>query len=454
MTDVAEGVGAPSEQMVDIGSLRSRSAAEGVSTRRPITVPADRYTSAAFAELEVERMWPRVWLLATTLDSLPNRGDHVEFVIGRLSAIVLRDDEGRLRAFQNVCMHRGVELCHGSGEGFTELRCGYHRWCWSLDGQLKEIPSRRDFGVIDSDEYGLRPLAVDTWGPMVFVNFDADAVPLAEYLGGAVADAAPIGIDDFRCRFQVSVPVPANWKTAADGFSETYHVQGLHPELLRVYDDLDADQVAWPHSSRSRQPYGRPSPRIHPTPSDDEVWAAFAAVFSSRVGLDANDPGPAPELTEGETLLDAMAAQLRSTHSHLDLSAFSNEALMMLDQYNIFPNITVLMYPDLLSVLRSRPGATPDECVLDAFQFERRPAADDSPRTKPLCVDLPIEQASLGLVLDQDLELLTHAQRGLHQPGFTRLTLAQEEIRVLNTHRNLEHYLGIEPSEIEGDHPL
>ena len=122
--------------------------------------------------------------------------------------------------------------------------------------------------------------------------------------------------------------------------------------------------------------------------------------------------------------------------------------------YNIFPNITVLMYPDLLSVLRSRPGATPDECVLDAFQFERRPAADDSPRTKPLCVDLPIEQASLGLVLDQDLELLTHAQRGLHQPGFTRLTLAQEEIRVLNTHRNLEHYLGIEPSEIEGDHPL
>ena len=57
-------------------------------------------------------------------------------------------------------------------------------------------------------------------------------------------------------------------------------------------------------------------------------------------------------------------------------------------------------------------------------------------------------------MLDQDLELLTHAQRGLHQPGFTRLTLAQEEIRVLNTHRNLEHYLGIEPSEIEGDHPL
>jgi hypothetical protein len=69
-------------------------------------------------------------------------------------------------------------------------------------------------------------------------------------------------------------------------------------------------------------------------------------------------------------------------------------------------------------------------------------------------VDVPLGEASFGLVLDQDFALLRHAQRGLHQPGFTRLTLAQEEIRVVNTHRNLERYLGIDPSEIEGDHPF
>jgi len=456
MTDIAARPNSDEGTYVDIGSLRSRSENAGVSDRRPITVPADRYISAEFAALENERMWPKVWQLATTLDSVPKPGDFVEFTVGRLSAIVLRDQSGTLRAFQNVCLHRGIELCHGSGEGLTELRCQYHRWCWSLDGALKEIPSRRDFGVVDNDEYGLRALSIDTWGPLVFVNFDADAMPLANYLGGAPADAAHQDLDDFRCRFQITVPVPANWKTTADGFSETLHVQGLHPELLQIYDDLDSDQVAWDHAARSRQPYGRPSPRIRPTPSDQEVWNAYAAVFSSRVGLDPADPGEVPPIGEGQSLLSVMADQLRAARAAqgIDLDRFTDEQLMTLDQYNIFPNITVLVFPDLLSVLRSRPGDSPDECFLDAFQFDRVNPGDDSERTKPLCVDVPLGEASFGVVLDQDFALLRHAQRGLHQPGFTRLTLAQEEIRVVNTHRNLERYLGIEPSEIEGDHPF
>ncbi|NCY15354.1 MAG: Rieske (2Fe-2S) protein [Actinobacteria bacterium] len=198
MTDIAARPGAEEGTVVDIGSLRSRSENAGVSERRPITVPADRYISAEFAARENEHMWPRVWQLATTLDSVAEPGDFVEFTVGRLSAIVLRDQHGVLRAFQNVCLHRGIELCHGSGEGLTELRCQYHRWCWNLDGALKEIPSRRDFGVIDNEEYGLRALAVDTWGPLVFVNFDPEAMSLAEYLGGAPADAAHQGLEDLE----------------------------------------------------------------------------------------------------------------------------------------------------------------------------------------------------------------------------------------------------------------
>ncbi|MBU6329664.1 MAG: aromatic ring-hydroxylating dioxygenase subunit alpha [Acidobacteria bacterium] len=456
MSDITARKVAEEGTAVDIGSLRSRSEQQGVSDRRPITVPADRYTSAAFAALEAERMWPRVWQLATTLDAVARPGDVTEFTVGRLSAIVLRDQQGVLRAFQNVCLHRGIELCHGSVRGLTELRCQYHRWCWNLDGDLKEIPSRRDFGVVDNEAYALRALAVDTWGPLVFVNFDPEAMPLAEYLGGAPADAAHQGLDDFRCRVQVTVPVPANWKTTADGFSETLHVQGLHPELLHIYDDLDSDQVVWTHAARSRQPYGRPSPRLRPTPSDQEIWNAFAAVFSSRVGLDPADPGPVPTVDEQHPLLSVMATQLRAARAAagLDLDRFSDEALMTLDQYNIFPNITVLVFPDLLSVLRARPGDSPDECFLDAFQFDRVAPGDDTERTPPLCVELPLGEASFGLVLDQDFALLRHAQRGLHQPGLTRITLAQEEVRVLNTHRNLERYLGIDPSEIEGDHLL
>jgi len=171
MTDLTEPTEVP---IKDIGTLRSRAAGSGPTTRRPITVPVERYYSPDFAALEEERMWPRVWQMATTIDAVCDPGDWVEFSVGKLSAIILRDEDGTLRAFQNVCMHRGIELCTGSGTGRTELRCGFHRWCWNLDGSLSEIPSRRDFGVIDNDAYGLRPVLVDTWGPLVFINFERD----------------------------------------------------------------------------------------------------------------------------------------------------------------------------------------------------------------------------------------------------------------------------------------
>ncbi len=435
----------------DIGTLRSRAEGSGPTTRRPITIPAERYYSPEFAAREAESMWPRVWQMATTVDMVANPGDWVEFRCGQLSAIILRDQDGVLRAHQNVCMHRGIELCSGSGSDLSELRCVFHRWCWNLDGSLSEIPSRRDFGVIENDAYRLPPVLVDTWGPMVFVNFDPDAMSLAEYLGGAPADAAIFGLDEFHCRYEISVKVPSNWKTAADGFSETYHVQGIHPELLKVFADLDNHQMFWPHVGASHQLYGVPSPRIRPEPTDDEVWRAFVSVYSARAGVSADDPGPAPVSATGGTLFDAMAERIRDAQAAkgVDLSAFSNTEIMSMHQYNAFPNITVLMHPDLLSVLRTRPGDHPDECWLDMFQFER--AGSLTVRTKPMKLEMPLDAMSFGTVFNQDFDMLRTAQRGMHQPGFTRVTLSREEGRILNNHLALERYLGISPSEIEGD---
>lgn len=437
----------------EIGTLRTRSEGSGPTARRPITIPASRYTSPEFAAVESERVWPRVWQMATTLDMVAQPGDWVEFSVDRLSCIILRDETGTLRAFQNVCMHRGVELCSGNGSDLSELRCVFHRWCWNLDGSLAEVPSRRDFGVIDNDAYALPKVLVDTWGPLVFVNFDTDAMPLAEYLGGAPADAARYGIEDFHGTYEISVLVPSNWKTAADGFSETYHVQGLHPELLVVLDDLDTPQVFWDNVGRSHQQYGVPSPRIRPEPSDDEVWRAFASVYGMRAGLDANDPGPVPPIPEGSSLLEVMGECVRRCQADkgVDLSAYSAVEIMAMDQYNVFPNITVLFHPDLLSVLRTRPGTTPDECWLDIFQFERRGAA--TPRTKPMKVEVPIDSMAFGTVFNQDFDMLRTAQRGLHQPGFTRITISQEESRILNNQLALERWCGISPSEIDGDLP-
>jgi phenylpropionate dioxygenase-like ring-hydroxylating dioxygenase large terminal subunit len=153
----------------------------------------------------------------------------------------------------------------GEGSGLTELRCGYHRWCWNLEGALKEVPSRKGFGAFRNEELPLIPVQVGAWGPLVFVNLDLDAEPLDEFLEGVPADAPWLGLADFHCTYDVSMPMPCNWKTVIDGFSETYHVQGIHREMLpcRIAVSLSrlGHEIAhintWGLASSQRFPHAR-----------------------------------------------------------------------------------------------------------------------------------------------------------------------------------------------------
>jgi nitrite reductase/ring-hydroxylating ferredoxin subunit len=427
---------------------------ERESKREPITVPAHRYISAEFAQREHDELWPRVWQLACTVDHVANPGDFYDYQVGLLSVLIVRGDDGVLRAFQNVCLHRGNELCSGSGSDLSEIRCQYHRWCWDLRGHLREVPSRRGFGVIDNDSYGLIAARVDTWGPLVFVSLDVAAEPLADYLEGVPDDAAWAGLDDFRCQYLVTTRMPCNWKTLIDGFSETLHVQGIHREMLPMTDDVNSPQRLWNRHGKLSQPYGVPSPRLRAKPDDQGVWDAFVEVMGTRIGVASGEPaGPVPPIPADSSLRAVLAERIRAVgrEQGIDFSHYSDAQMLDMQQYNLFPNITVLVFPDLLSVVRARPGDTPDDCSMDVFFFTRRPTGDASPRTKPLDMDLPPDQVQLGTVLNQDVANLRRAQRGLHQPGFTRLTLSGEECRIRNLHRNLEEWLGIEPSEIGGD---
>ena len=427
----------------------------GTGTKRPVTVPVHRYITSEFAALKRARLWPRVWQLAASVDHVANPGDVYEYIVGDLSVLIVRGDDGELRAFQNVCRHRGSEICSGTNAGMTELRCPFHRWSYDLTGRLREVPSRKGFGALPGDEYGLLPVAVDTWGPLVFVNHDLDAEPLASFLDGVPDHSAFLGLDDFRCTYLVTVPLPCNWKTLIDGFSETYHVQGIHREMLPSVDDVNGPQQLWRHHGRLEQRYGLPSPRFRERPDVQTVWSSFVEIMGTRAGVTMEgDPGPAPAVPEGRELRDVLAGMVRATNEDkgLDFSTFTDDQLLTMQQYNLFPNVTMVTFPDLLSVVRSRPGPSPDECLMDVFAFERHQHDTTAPRTQPADVLLPPESdLPVGLVLNQDVANARRAQKGLHQPGFTRITLSGEECRILNLHRNLERWLGITPSEIEND---
>jgi choline monooxygenase len=423
----------------------------------PVTIPTYRYTSAGFAQLELDRLWPRVWQLACTLDHVANAGDWYEYRLGQYSVLIVRGDDGELRAFQNACRHRGSALCNGSGSGLAEIRCPFHRWTWDLRGQLREVPSRREFGVLN-DDLPLLPVQIDTWGPLVFVNVDPDSEPLAEFLDPVPADSAWADLDTFHCTAMVSIPARCNWKTLIDGFSETYHVQGIHREMLSMCDDVNGPQQVWRRHGKLEQPYGLGSPRLRDRPDDQRVWEAFVQIMGNRVGRDLErDAGPAPDVPQGSTIRDAIAGiiRARAANQGLDYSHFTLDQTLNMSQYNLFPNVTVLVFSDMVNVVRSRPGATHLDAYMDALTFERRPRRSSglpSGRSRPFEMELdPTGELPLGIVLNQDLANFEGSQRGMHQPGLTHLTISPtEERRIVNLHRNLEEFLGIHPTELGG----
>jgi choline monooxygenase len=424
-----------------------RADAIGTPPQRPTLVPAQRYYSSAFAQLEVERLWPKVWQLACTVDHVADPGDCFEYRCGPNSVLIVRGDDGELRAFQNVCRHRGNTLCSGAASGLHELKCGYHGWTWELSGELKRVPNRKGFGALSMSDFPLLAVKVDVWERLVFVNLDVNAMPLADYLEAMPQDIEWCGLGDFRCYATMTIEVDANWKTIADGFSETYHIQTLHPELHRCMDDVYAPQTIWGHTGKSEQRYGVPSPQIKDTLTDGEVWDAYVCTQGALMGVPEGTPFPLDEAGPDQSADEVIAQRTRAFAAErgVDLSWASTDQMMRLHQYNVFPNMTLLTNADHLTVMTAHPGPDPDRGELVMILWMRMPPG--APRGKPADVRMTAGEAHPGLVLTQDITVLPGLQRGLHQPGLTHLVLSNEERRVINMHRNLDRYLQLPESD-------
>ena len=144
-------------------------------------IPIDRYTSRAWHELEVERLWSRVWQFACREEEIPRPGDFHVYEIASMSFVVMRTRSGAIKAYRNACLHRGRRLKDYDGH-CSELRCPFHGFAWALDGALQDVPARWDFPHVDDDEFRLPEARVDTWAGFVFINPDPFAEPLAAFV--------------------------------------------------------------------------------------------------------------------------------------------------------------------------------------------------------------------------------------------------------------------------------
>ena len=221
------------------------------------TLPASWYSDPEVLSLEHERIFKRSWQYAGVLEQAAEPGSFFTCSAGETPIIVVRGRDQELRAFVNVCRHRGHEVAQGCGRRET-LQCPYHAWTYDLDGSLRAAPrSDRESGF-DRADWSLRPAAVDTWGPLVFVNPDLDAAPLRETLGELPRDLAETGLDPaglvYRGRSREWI-VEANWKLVVENFLECYHCPVAHKSFSKLID-VDPDAYKLTTARWSSSQYG------------------------------------------------------------------------------------------------------------------------------------------------------------------------------------------------------
>ena len=218
--------------------------------RTPVRIPARATLDPAWAELEQQRVWTETWQLACTLDHVANPGDCYEYTVGKYSVLIVRGDDGVLRAFQNVCRHRGNELCHGAGSGLTEIRCVYHRWSWDLQGDCARCRHARASVCCATTTSRSSRVLVDTWGRWCSSTSTPTRCrwPSTSHRcpttsrGPASTTSAAAPSSPCRCR--------RTGRSCIEAFSETYHVQGIHREMLPMCDDVNSPQAIWEHHGR------------------------------------------------------------------------------------------------------------------------------------------------------------------------------------------------------------
>jgi phenylpropionate dioxygenase-like ring-hydroxylating dioxygenase large terminal subunit len=224
------------------------------------SLPWSWYTDPAVLQLERERIFRRSWQYVGHTGDVPEPGSFAATTVGDVPVVLVRDRDETLRAFLNVCRHRGSIVCSGSGKRET-LQCPYHAWTYGLDGRLVAAPRSGKEGGIDTGELGLVQLQLETWGPLVFVNPDREAAPLADFLDGLPEMVADAGLDLEALRFlqRSESELACNWKISAENFLECYHCPTAHPGFSAVMD-------VSPDSYLLETSIGRMSQRSPPRP--------------------------------------------------------------------------------------------------------------------------------------------------------------------------------------------
>jgi nitrite reductase/ring-hydroxylating ferredoxin subunit len=425
-------------------------------------VPASDYISKEFAELENERLWPRVWQMACREEDIPEVGDFHTYEIVDESIVLVRTAPDEVKGFFNVCPHRGNRLAAGCGH-IQRFRCTFHGWQFNLDGTPHHVVDRDDWGGrLDDEEITLTQVKVAHWAGWIYINMDPDCEPLETFLGDAKGAHDPIGMEKLRYHWKKSAIVPCNWKTVLGMFNEAYHLQATHSQMLPYWDDYTASYARGRHSTfryEDTLPPGLPSKRLGKSPEDVDIRVGLAdyikdmdqTLWTSEAVLMA---GTVDRLVEevpreadwGEVLMKLGQFTIE------DLAAKGIESPILTPEqiaelgsdWHIFPNHIMISSANAVLAYRARPnGHDPDSAIWDVYSLLRYPPGEEPEVEHEWCNDLSDEEA-WPKVLRQDFANMVGVQQGMKSRAFKgSRTNPKQEVPVSHLHRTLREFMGL-----------
>ncbi len=213
-----------------------------VAAGEAMTLPARYYTDPALFQRELDSIYFEMWLCAGRTSQLPEPGSYFLRQIAGTGVIILRDERGGIRAFHNVCRHRGTLLCkEAEGKLAGRIQCPYHAWTYNLDGSLASAPHMEKVQGFSERDYPLGAVATAVWDGHVFINLAAQPVPFAEHLAGLDEKFRPWRMEELQVVERKVYHLEANWKLIIQNYSECLHCPIVHPLLQKLSHYLSGD---------------------------------------------------------------------------------------------------------------------------------------------------------------------------------------------------------------------
>ena len=410
------------------------------------------YFTTDYMAREWNKLWADSWLIAGVVSDIQNVGDYFLFDVGDESIIVTRTEAG-VKAFYNVCSHRGAKLVWNERGSKKVFVCPFHSWSFHHTGELRRITDEDTFHPdVVSHRPGLSPVACDEHAGIIFIHMGDNPPALLETIGLPQGYLEAYRIDKMKVVRHVRSEWGANWKVGVEAFYESYHLHAVHPETRGVMGDLNVQYDLYPNgASRMIVPLGQPSPRMN----DQQTVNEGLQMMLQDAGID-------PEGFDGTAADVRRAIQLakreRSDRLGLEYERFEDGQLSDSWATGVFPNVQIGCHPEALFLMRFLPHETdPEKFYYDTMTLLL--PADDPEYCPPGWMGLPEntdvsgqtrpdtehylvhEDAGLGMVLSQDAAFLPIVQKGMRSRGFKGQLWGEQEQRLRHFHVELERRL-------------